>query len=61
LQDPPKFTQIGIFGFENMPSGNPDAFHILDEKKYFKLFFLVTTVIDVIFKELHRRSWPEGC
>jgi hypothetical protein len=23
LQDPPKFTQIGDFGFENMPSGNP--------------------------------------
>jgi hypothetical protein len=23
LQEPPKFTQIGIFGFENMPSGNP--------------------------------------
>jgi hypothetical protein len=23
VQDPPKFTQIGIFGFENRPSGNP--------------------------------------
>jgi hypothetical protein len=23
FQDPPKFTQIGIFGFENIPSGNP--------------------------------------
>jgi hypothetical protein len=23
VQDPPKFTQIGIFGFENIPSGNP--------------------------------------
>jgi hypothetical protein len=23
LQDPPKFTQIGIFGSENKPSGNP--------------------------------------
>jgi hypothetical protein len=23
LQDPPKFTQIGIFWFENEPSGNP--------------------------------------
>jgi hypothetical protein len=23
FQDPPKFTQIGIFWFENMPSGNP--------------------------------------
>jgi hypothetical protein len=23
LKDRPKFTQIGIFGFENMPSGNP--------------------------------------
>jgi hypothetical protein len=24
LQDPPKFTQIGIFSlFENLPSGNP--------------------------------------
>jgi hypothetical protein len=23
LQDPPKFTQIWIFGFENKPSGNP--------------------------------------
>jgi hypothetical protein len=22
-QDPPKFTQIGIFSFENKPSGNP--------------------------------------
>jgi hypothetical protein len=25
LQDAPKFTQIGIFGFENIPSGNPGA------------------------------------
>jgi hypothetical protein len=25
LQDPPKFTQLGIFGFENMTSGNPAA------------------------------------
>jgi hypothetical protein len=24
LQDPTKFTQNGIFLFENMPSGNPD-------------------------------------
>jgi hypothetical protein len=23
LQGPPKFTQIGIFGLQNMPSGNP--------------------------------------
>jgi hypothetical protein len=23
LQDTPKFTQIGIFGFENTPSGSP--------------------------------------
>jgi hypothetical protein len=23
LQDAPKFTQIGIFGFQNIPSGNP--------------------------------------
>jgi hypothetical protein len=23
LQDPPKFTQIGIFWSENIPSGNP--------------------------------------
>jgi hypothetical protein len=23
LQDPPKFTQIEIFRFENIPSGNP--------------------------------------
>jgi hypothetical protein len=23
LQDPPKFTQIWIFWFENRPSGNP--------------------------------------
>jgi hypothetical protein len=23
LQDPPKFTQIWFFGFENKPSGNP--------------------------------------
>jgi hypothetical protein len=23
LQDPPKFTKIGIFGLENKPSGNP--------------------------------------
>jgi hypothetical protein len=23
LQGPPKFTQIGIFWFENMPSGSP--------------------------------------
>jgi hypothetical protein len=23
LQDPPKFTQTGIFCFENIPSGNP--------------------------------------
>jgi hypothetical protein len=22
MQDPKKFTQIGVFGFENMPSGN---------------------------------------
>jgi hypothetical protein len=25
LQDPKKFTQFGIFWFENIPSGNPDA------------------------------------
>jgi hypothetical protein len=25
VQDPPKFTQIGIFGVENIPSGNPGA------------------------------------
>jgi hypothetical protein len=25
FQDPPKYTQIGIFGFENIPSGNPRA------------------------------------
>jgi hypothetical protein len=24
LKDPTKFTQIGFFGFENIPSGNPD-------------------------------------
>jgi hypothetical protein len=24
MQHPPKFTQIDIFGFENIPSGNPD-------------------------------------
>jgi hypothetical protein len=24
VQGPPKFTQIGIFGFETMPSGNPE-------------------------------------
>jgi hypothetical protein len=24
LQDPPKFNQIWIFGFENKPSGNPE-------------------------------------
>jgi hypothetical protein len=24
LQNLPKFTQIGIFGFENMPSDNPE-------------------------------------
>jgi hypothetical protein len=23
-QEPPKFTQIGIFGVKNKPSGNPD-------------------------------------
>jgi hypothetical protein len=23
LQDPPKFTQNGILGFENAPPGNP--------------------------------------
>jgi hypothetical protein len=23
LQDPPKYTQIWIFGFESKPSGNP--------------------------------------
>jgi hypothetical protein len=27
LQDPPKFTQIGIFGLKNKPSGNPDLDH----------------------------------
>jgi hypothetical protein len=25
-QDPPKYTHIGIFGMENIPSGNP-AWH----------------------------------
>jgi hypothetical protein len=25
VQDPPKFTRIGIFGFENLPSGKPDV------------------------------------
>jgi hypothetical protein len=26
MQDAPKFTQSGFFGFENVPSGNP-AYH----------------------------------
>jgi hypothetical protein len=32
LKDRPKFTQIGIFCFENMPSGNPayDAVEAID-------------------------------
>jgi hypothetical protein len=25
LQDPPKYTKIGIFGFKNIPSGKPGA------------------------------------
>jgi hypothetical protein len=41
LQDPPKFTQILNFGFENKPSGNtgrypPNCFFQRDpEKKFF--------------------------
>jgi hypothetical protein len=29
LQDLPNFSQIGIFGFENMPSGNPGLLCLL--------------------------------
>jgi hypothetical protein len=29
MQDPPKFTQILIFGFENIPSGNPGVVRFL--------------------------------
>jgi hypothetical protein len=29
LQDPPKFTQILIFWFENRPSGNPGRMQVL--------------------------------
>jgi hypothetical protein len=25
IKGPPKFTQIGIFWFENKPSGNPES------------------------------------
>jgi ryanodine receptor 2 len=31
LKDPPKFTQIWIFWFENMPSGNPEFDQITAE------------------------------
>jgi hypothetical protein len=37
LQDLPKFTQIGIFGFENMPSGNPVELLLI---QFLLLFFL---------------------
>jgi hypothetical protein len=33
LQDLPQFTQIGIFGFENMPSGNPASEYLKIEAK----------------------------
>jgi hypothetical protein len=32
MQDPPKFTQIWIFWFENKPSGNPA---LLDWEMFF--------------------------
>jgi hypothetical protein len=37
LKDLPKFTQIGIFGLKNIPSGNPAA--ELGLGKVFFLFF----------------------
>jgi hypothetical protein len=42
LQDPPKFTQIGILGLKIMPSGNPAAqlgFVVADDEAIEKWIF----------------------
>jgi hypothetical protein len=41
LQDPTKFTQIGIFLFENKPSGNPVRLSSVSFKTSFYLSFSV--------------------
>jgi hypothetical protein len=43
LQDPPKFTQIGIFWFENVPSGRPVPFQVLAEQHV--LGMLVSSIL----------------
>jgi hypothetical protein len=40
LQDPQKFTQIGIFGLKNMPSGNPvDCANQKSQRQWLSLHF----------------------
>jgi hypothetical protein len=58
LQDPPKFTQIGIFGLKNMPSGNPG-------KTFRECFFTLEGKVEAIAEKTccsgtkSRRSWTE--
>jgi hypothetical protein len=52
LQDPPKFTQIGNFLFETMPSGNPDAersgtFEMIPVPKYHPRFSSLEMLFDI--------------
>jgi hypothetical protein len=46
LQDTRKFTQIGIFGFEIIPSGNP----VIDmQNRFAKWFYKLNTIISIIY------------
>jgi hypothetical protein len=71
MQSPPKFTHFGIFGFENMPSGNPSTgvSRLLTRQKdssYFSKNFRVTLCAKVFVSRVnHHQSWKlirwSGC
>jgi hypothetical protein len=56
LQGPPKFTQLWIFVFENMPSGNPGRTPSLRTTSNFpgKRRFIKTKIESVIAEFTHR-------
>jgi hypothetical protein len=56
-QDPPKYIQIGIFRFENKPSGNPDpeaAVKTLEAKKLVKFHWPIFCVVKNVFNSTTR-------
>jgi hypothetical protein len=56
LQDPPKFTQIGMFWFENKPSGIPGTYHDCVERDD---NFQATVAIFFSIKKLARAQRPK--